>query len=848
MKVTTRARRRIMALSAGLGAAVALLSPPPAVLAQHHGHGGGGGGAGFEGSMFRPGGATGYPLSGGGVPAQQGFGGFQPRTMPQAQYQMVAPPQPRYQVFTPPQPNSQVFTLPQPHPQGTFAPHPGLVQRPQGPVQNPQQAIVHHPGVIQNPQSAVYSNAVPTHHPQGVAHPNPGQLGGSVPHPSNALATHTVLKPPANTLTQPHAAGAGSWPLVSNAVVKNHVPGPGRGLPATNVMPGHGPPNGVLGSHPGNRLAGNHLSGSSDRPTPGGVPNGRPSTPSGHSLHVANSLVGLHPRTGHTPIGIDLGRGGHLPKPNQGQLAPNAVVGGSLHRPAPGLLRPNTDLAKHLTTPLRRPGPTSRPGSHFLQPGKRPPLLNSMFAHQLVPGWGSVLAPLPLGKNPAFSTRKDIVSAWSVHANGLGPGLGSHGPKISGFGLGLSLGFGLDALGFGLGVNPLLGLGLANGSGGSGIGLDPAALSASPLIPAVLVNLGGGPLTSFLGLNPLALNSTTDWLLWGLLAQEVEIASLEALLLAQQSLGPADAVCSWSPGFGPSCPLVVAYNPPVVSCDSSSIPYGPSVVPSAAAGSQSLTYVDSGASPAGGGLTTIGGLTGVVQDVGVTSNPVAVGNSGSRGDEATTDPAKASETSGKDSVVGGPEPGTGEVVEGGPRLVLVNPKDSGGPVNYLLDGKPSTSEPGTSQTLSGQPSWLVEFDRGEASGQARYTLTEGTYTFTVTEKGWELYNTTFDVTLDNSSNPNDFHYVRGDRAEEVKAGRTQTLSGKFAIVVSFDQGDGGEPAVRTLDTGVYRVDLNPETNRLDLMPAGSPPSDDRPAPDTSGETRLVGSSPEDLGK
>jgi hypothetical protein len=840
MKVTTRARRRIMALSAGLGAAVALLSPPPAVLAQHHGHGGGGGGGGFGGSMFRPGGATGHYLSGGGMPAQQGFGGFQPRTMPPAQHQIFAPPQPGYQVFAPPQPNRQVFTLPQPHPQGTFAPHPGLVQHPQGLVQNPQQAIAHNPGVIQNPQSALHYNAVPTHHPQGVAHPNPGQLGGSVPHPSNALATHTVLKPPANTLTQPHPSGAGPWPLVSNAVAKNHVPGPGRGLPATNVLPGHGSPNGVLGSHPGNRLAGNHLSGPSDRPTPGGVPNGRSSTPPGHSLHAANSLAGLHPRTGHTPIGIDLGQGGHLPKPNHGRLAPNAVVGGSLHRPAPGLHRPNADLAKHLTTPLHRPGPTPRPGSHFLQPGKRPPLSNSMFAHQLVPGWGSVLAPLPSGKNPTSFTRGAIVSARSVHANGLGPGLRSHSPRISGFGLGLGLGFGLDALGLGLGVNPLLGL-------GSGIGLDPTAFGGS-LNPAVLVNLGGGPLTSSLGLNPLALHSTTEWLLWGLLAQEVEIASLETLLLAQQSLGPADPVGSWSPGFGPSCPLVVAYNPPVVPCDSSSAPDDPSVVPSAAAGSQSLTYVDSGASPAGGGLTTIGGLTGVVQDIGVTSKPVALVNSGSRGNEATSDPDKASVTSGKDAVGGGPEPGTGEVPEGGPRLVLVNPKDSGGPVNYLLDGKPSTSEPGTSQTLGGQPSWLVEFDRGEVSGQARYTLTEGTYTFTVTEKGWELYSTTFDVTLDNSSNPNDFHYVQGDRAEEVRAGRTQTLSGKFAIVVSFDQGDDGEPAVRTLGTGVYRVDLNPETNRLDLMPAGTTPSDDRPTPDTSGESRLVGSTPEDPGK
>jgi hypothetical protein len=152
------------------------------------------------------------------------------------------------------------------------------------------------------------------------------------------------------------------------------------------------------------------------------------------------------------------------------------------------------------------------------------------------------------------------------------------------------------------------------------------------------------------------------------------------------------------------------------------------------------------------------------------------------------------------------------------RVVLVNPEDSGGPLSYRLSGSHSyTIEPGYSQVLTNKPSWLVEFDRGESFGQAKYNIGPGTYTFTATQKGWELYDTTFTVVVDNGANENDFHFVTDGQACTVKAGESCTLTGKYAIVVSFDRGDGGEPCEKACQSGTYRVGVNDKTQLLDLL-------------------------------
>lgn len=171
------------------------------------------------------------------------------------------------------------------------------------------------------------------------------------------------------------------------------------------------------------------------------------------------------------------------------------------------------------------------------------------------------------------------------------------------------------------------------------------------------------------------------------------------------------------------------------------------------------------------------------------------------------------------------------------RVVLTNPKETGGPVNFLIDDQVLTVEPDSSKELAGKESWVIEFDRGENFGPARYTLTDGSYAFRVDEKGWDLQGAAFNVTLDNSANSADFNYLDGERVESVPAGKTRALTGRFPIVVQFDRGDGATIISRALKDGeTYRVGWDEKAKALDLV-AASDPGQGRPEEKSAGETR-----------
>jgi hypothetical protein len=78
-------------------------------------------------------------------------------------------------------------------------------------------------------------------------------------------------------------------------------------------------------------------------------------------------------------------------------------------------------------------------------------------------------------------------------------------------------------------------------------------------------------------------------------------------------------------------------------------------------------------------------------------------------------------------------------------LILVNPEDTQSPVSYQLNRQPFELQSGYNQQLGGPGTWLIEFDRGNGNGLARYTLTDGTYVFTLTDAGWELYRQAADT-------------------------------------------------------------------------------------------------------
>jgi len=80
----------------------------------------------------------------------------------------------------------------------------------------------------------------------------------------------------------------------------------------------------------------------------------------------------------------------------------------------------------------------------------------------------------------------------------------------------------------------------------------------------------------------------------------------------------------------------------------------------------------------------------------------------------------------------------------GPGVTIALEEEVGGAVNYVIDGKESaTIQAGQQQTLTAKGRYEIRFSRGKSEdgrdfGQARYTITEGNYHFTVTDKGWEL--------------------------------------------------------------------------------------------------------------
>lgn len=164
-------------------------------------------------------------------------------------------------------------------------------------------------------------------------------------------------------------------------------------------------------------------------------------------------------------------------------------------------------------------------------------------------------------------------------------------------------------------------------------------------------------------------------------------------------------------------------------------------------------------------------------------------------------------------------PGTPVPAHGGEMaldgVVLINPSDSGTTVHYRLKDKDYTMDPGYSQVLPGE-SWLVDFHRGGSFGRKSYTLSSGAYAFTPTGQGWELYAKTFQITIDNSDNPNEFHYAVQNEHSSVGPRQTRTHDSKYPIYLRFDRGNGNATKQVRMQEGTYKVAINPSDGLWDL--------------------------------
>jgi len=141
----------------------------------------------------------------------------------------------------------------------------------------------------------------------------------------------------------------------------------------------------------------------------------------------------------------------------------------------------------------------------------------------------------------------------------------------------------------------------------------------------------------------------------------------------------------------------------------------------------------------------------------------------------------------------------GEIIESG--ILLKNA--GGSAVNYTVDGQKFSMEPEYRQVIP-RERIVVAFNRGGSYGNARYGISEGTYKFTPTDRGWELYKHTSKVTINNADNPFPFKYVLNNERQTLPAGSQTEHTGKYPLVFQFDSGQG-QVRQKMVEQGVYVV-------------------------------------------
>jgi hypothetical protein len=156
-------------------------------------------------------------------------------------------------------------------------------------------------------------------------------------------------------------------------------------------------------------------------------------------------------------------------------------------------------------------------------------------------------------------------------------------------------------------------------------------------------------------------------------------------------------------------------------------------------------------------------------------------------------------------------------------VLIVNPASSRGTMNYNLNGNHYVAGPGMKQKLPAVRSgraWNLEFDRGEKFGSAKYTLAPGTYHFTPTDLGWQLYKQRYEIVLDNAQSSQEFNFIFQGENLTVPAGGARTLTSSYPIVVRFDRGNGSDFVSKTtaMTVGNLQIGVNASDNLWDLFP------------------------------
>ncbi len=140
----------------------------------------------------------------------------------------------------------------------------------------------------------------------------------------------------------------------------------------------------------------------------------------------------------------------------------------------------------------------------------------------------------------------------------------------------------------------------------------------------------------------------------------------------------------------------------------------------------------------------------------------------------------------------------GDLLTGG--ILLMNTGDS--TVNYTFDGQQFTMEPDYQQVVP-RNRLTIAFDRGGRFGQAKYGIDAGWYQFAATDRGWELFKHSAEITLDND-NPFPFAYVLNNQRQTLQPGYRQQHTGVYPLELKFDNGKGSTTR-KILAKGDFKV-------------------------------------------
>jgi hypothetical protein len=79
------------------------------------------------------------------------------------------------------------------------------------------------------------------------------------------------------------------------------------------------------------------------------------------------------------------------------------------------------------------------------------------------------------------------------------------------------------------------------------------------------------------------------------------------------------------------------------------------------------------------------------------------------------------------------------------RSRVVNPAENQATLRYSVNGRQYSIQPGEQHDFTEPGLGVIEFDRGNNAGLAQYRLSGGVYTFSPTDRGWELFRSQGDM-------------------------------------------------------------------------------------------------------